>query len=62
MHGREVKISPHGRADLSEVRTQKHQWYLATEETDGTIILVPALLVPARLAQVPREDEELISR
>ena len=62
MQGHEIRISPHGKADLSAVRKQKHEWYLAHEEKDGTIILTPALLVPAKLALSPDADEELITK
>ena len=62
MHGHEIRISPHGKADLSGVRKQQHEWYLAHEEPDGTIILTPALLVPAKLALSPEAGGELVTR
>lgn len=53
----EVRVDSRGRVSLEAVRTQKHVWYLATEEADGTIILVPAALVPAR--RLSRPDSPL---
>lgn len=32
-------------------RTRRHRKYLASEDADGTIHLVPAVLVPARLLE-----------
>ena len=48
---REVGIDWLGRADLSAVRTQDHVRYLASEDADGTITLVP--LARARIPLIP---------
>ena len=57
MRDDEVRISPPGRADLSKIRKQDHEWYLGSEDPDGTIILVPAVLVPARrITEDPAEE------
>jgi hypothetical protein len=51
----EVKADGRGRVSLGGVRRQRHEWYLATEEADGTIILVPSVLVPAEKTATSRE-------
>ena len=53
----EVTVSPKGHCNLTGVRTQDHTFYLGREDPDGTIHLVPAALVPARLLQQPAEVE-----
>jgi hypothetical protein len=50
----EITVTSKGHCNLSGVRTQDHSFYLATEDADGVITLVPASLVPARLASVMR--------
>jgi hypothetical protein len=50
----EVRADGRGRVSLDGVRKQRHEWYLATEEADGTIILVPAVLVPAEKTATSR--------
>lgn len=46
----EVTVNSKGQCNLSGVRTQDHRFYLGEEDADGTITLIPASLVPARLA------------
>jgi hypothetical protein len=45
----EVQIDSKGHVNLAEVRTKDYRWYLAEEDADGTIHLIPAILVPAVL-------------
>lgn len=56
----EVRVDSRGRVSLESVRTQKHEWYMASEESDGTIILVPAALVPARRLTLPEPSLGMI--
>ena len=49
MPRKDVRVTGKGFVDLTGVRTQEHHWYLAEEDPDGTIHLVPAVLVPAKL-------------
>lgn len=58
----EVKVGPRGEVNLSKVRTQEHRFYLAHEEADGTIILVPAMVVPARRLERPRAPGEVMEK
>lgn len=45
----EVEVDARERISLARVRRQKHRYYLVEEQDDGTLILTPAALVPARL-------------
>jgi hypothetical protein len=55
----EVLVDSRGKVSLS-FRKHKHDRYLAEEDPDGTIHLVPAVLVPARLkAPASPLDEQL---
>ena len=53
-----VRVSKAGNANLNEVRTQDHEFYLGFEDADGTIHLVPAMLIPAALLQPLQEKPE----
>ena len=55
---KEVKVDSRGHVSLTGVRTKDHVWYLAEEDPDGTIHLVPAMLVPAVLRQPEDEEHE----
>lgn len=50
MRRKEITVNSKGQCSLSGVRTQDHRFYLGEEDPDGTITLIPAALVPARLA------------
>lgn len=54
MSRNEVKVDSRGYVNLN-FRTSRHDRYLADEDADGTIHLVPAVLVPARL-KAPEEQ------
>jgi hypothetical protein len=56
----EVSVSPKGHCNLSGIRTQDHTFYLGTEDADGTIHLIPAALVPARLLLPPERGHGVI--
>lgn len=58
----EIRVSVKGHCNLSGVRTQGHSFYLGHEEPDGTIILVPALLVPAVLLPPPAGRELMMEK
>ena len=58
MKKNEISVDARGNTSLAGVRTQPHRYYLGTEEADGTIILVPAVLVPARRLQPVPEDPQ----
>jgi hypothetical protein len=60
MRKNEVVVDLRGRVNLNQVRTQKHLRYLATEDPDGAIHLVPAVLVPARIC--PPENNPALDR
>lgn len=57
----EITVFPDGRCNLSPVRTREHDHYLAWEERDGTIILVPASLVLVSVASI-LEDGEAVTK
>jgi len=57
-----VRVSERGHTNLSAVRTQKHEFYIGYEDPDGTIHLVPAVLVPATLVKVPTAGRATLSR
>jgi hypothetical protein len=52
----EVTVDEHGCTCLAGVRTQAHEKYRATEYPDGTITLVPAARVHAKLGSAPDAD------
>lgn len=55
---KEVTIDSRVRVSLGGVRTKHYTRYLAEEEPDGTIILTPLVVVPARLARITPADAE----
>jgi hypothetical protein len=52
---KEVKVDARGHVSLVGVRTKHHTRYLAEEDPDGTIHLMPAVLVPAILKEPSAE-------
>ena len=46
---KEVKVDARGHISLNGVRTKGHDRYMAEEDPDGTIHLMPMVLVPAVL-------------
>lgn len=48
---KEVKVDAKGHVSLVGVRTKGHDRYLAEEDPDGTIHLMPMMLVPAILKE-----------
>lgn len=59
---KEVTINSRGQCNLSGVRTQSHRFYLAEENAEGVITLIPAALVPARLLSRPTPGGNVIER
>ncbi len=48
---KEVKVDSRGHVSLNGIRTKNHDRYLAEEDPDGTIHLMPMVLVPAILKE-----------
>jgi len=53
---KEITVNSKGQCSLSGVRTQDHRFYLGEESADGVITLIPASLVPARVASTLRDS------
>ena len=58
MRNNEVIVDSRGKISLG-FRKHVHDRYLWTEDPDGTIHLIPAVLVPARRLQGVDPDKEL---
>jgi hypothetical protein len=56
MKKKEITVTSKGICNLSGVRTQDHRFYLAEEAPDGVITLVPASLVPAKVAATLKDS------
>ncbi len=55
MTKRELVVDSRGRANLNSVRKSRCDRYLVEEHDDGTLVLTPAVLVPAhKLRSLPR--------
>jgi hypothetical protein len=59
MRDNELIVDSRGKVSLA-FRKHNHNRYLAMEDPDGTIHLVPAVLVPAKL-RIPIGDDDILS-
>lgn len=55
----EIIVDSRGRTNLSRVRTQQHTRYMVNELPDGTLVLTPAVLVPAHLLRPGPPDRSM---
>ena len=63
MSKKDMQVDSQGRVNLTGLRKQEDaSWYFGYRDPDGTIRLVPAVLVPARKLQLPQPDSDLIEK
>lgn len=58
---KDIRVDARGHVNLAGLRKEEDaSWYFGHRDPDGTIHLVPAMLVPAKLEKAPEEGLDVL--